>query len=124
MFEAHGQDAFVDLVKLRQLQEVYEQRGAIVYGEVLPASLLALQRRGQLQSAGFHFKGEPQVFLNLDLISGMKYVHLLTENSLVKVGVLRKIFRKLGVYPYNGVNGAGTMQPLNKALSVFISPIL
>ena len=65
-------------------------------------------------------------FLNLDLVSGMKYVHLLTENSLVKVGVLRKIFRKLaiGVFPYNGVNGAGMMQPLNKALSVFISPIL
>jgi len=65
-------------------------------------------------------------FLNLDLISGMKYVYLLTENSLVKVGVLRKLFRKLaiGVYPYNGVQGAGTMQPLNKALSVFISPIL
>ena len=56
----------------------------------------------------------------------MKYVYLLTENSLVKVGVLRKLFRKLaiGVYPYNGVHGAGTMQPLNKALSVFISPIL
>ena len=31
---------------------------------------------------------ENSVFLNLDLISGMKYVHLLTENSLVKVGVL------------------------------------
>ena len=43
-------------------------------------------------------------FLNLDLIYGMKYVHLLTENSLVKVGVLQKIFRFLviGVYPYNG----------------------
>ena len=56
----------------------------------------------------------------------MKYVYLLTENSLAKVGVLRKLFRKLaiGVYPYNGVNGAGTMQPLNKALSVFISTIL
>jgi len=38
----------------------------------------------------------------------------------------RKLFRKLviGVYPYNGDHGAGTMQPLNKALSVFISPIL
>ena len=50
----------------------------------------------------------------------MKYVHLLTENSLVKVGVLQKIFRQLaiGVYPYNGVNRAGTMHPLNKALSV------
>ena len=42
-------------------------------------------------------------FLNLDLIYGMKYVHLLTENSLVKVGVLRKIFRSLEIraYPYN-----------------------
>ena len=56
----------------------------------------------------------------------MRYVYLLTENSLANVGVLRKLFRKLaiGVYPYNRVNGAGTMQPLNKALSVFISPIL
>ena len=27
-------------------------------------------------------------FLNLDLISGIKYVHLLTDNSLVKVSVL------------------------------------
>jgi len=66
------------------------------------------------------------VFLNLDLISGMKYVYLLTVNSLAKVGVLRELFRKLAIciYPYNGVNWAGTMQPLNKALSVFISPIL
>ena len=38
------------------------------------------------------------VFLNLDLISGMKYVHLLTENSLGKVGVLRKIFRFLQIH--------------------------
>ena len=70
-------------------------------------------------------RGTP-VFLNLDLISGMKYVYLLTEISVAKVGVLWKLFRKLaiGVYPYNGVTGAGTMQPLNKALSVFISPIL
>ena len=36
------------------------------------------------------------VFLNL--ISGMKYVHLLTENSLVKVGVLQKIFRFLEIH--------------------------
>ena len=36
--------------------------------------------------------------LNLDLISGMKYVHLLTESSLVKVGVLRKIFRFLEIH--------------------------
>ena len=73
-----------------------------------------------------NLKGELRFFLNLDLISGMKYVYLLTENSLAKVGVLRKLFRKLaiGVYPYNGVHGAGTMQPLNKVLSVFISPIL
>ena len=35
---------------------------------------------------------------------------------------LRKL--AIGVYPYNGVNWAGTMQPLNKALSVFILPIL
>jgi len=30
---------------------------------------------------------ENSVFLNLDLVSYWKYVHLLTENSLVKVGV-------------------------------------
>ena len=77
---------------------------------------------------GFFLLKENSVFffLNLDLISGMKYVYLLTENSLAKVGVHRELFRKLaiGVYPYNGVHGAGTMQPLSKALSVFISPIL
>ena len=50
----------------------------------------------------------------------MKYVYLLTKNSLVKVGVLRKLFRKLAIGVYNGVHGAGMMQPLNKALSVFI----
>ena len=59
----------------------------------------------------------------------MKYVHLLTENSLVKVGVLRKIFRFLtiGVYPYNGKEQGienTASKYLNKALSVFISPIL
>ena len=34
----------------------------------------------------------------------MIYVYLLTENILVEVGVLRKIFRSLEirVYPYNG----------------------
>ena len=33
----------------------------------------------------------------------MKYVYLLTENSLVKVSVHRKIFRllEIRVYPYN-----------------------
>jgi len=41
---------------------------------------------------------ENSVFINLDLISGMKYVYLLTENSLVKVGVLRKIFRFLEIH--------------------------
>ena len=30
---------------------------------------------------------------NLDLNSGMKYVYLLTENSLAKVGVLWELFR-------------------------------
>jgi len=47
---------------------------------------------------------EKFVFLNLDLISGIKYVYLLTNNSLVKVSVLRKIFRllEIRVYPYNG----------------------
>lgn len=45
MFQAHGEDALVDLVELHQLQEVYEERQAIVHGEVLPASLFTLQRR-------------------------------------------------------------------------------
>lgn len=44
VFQAHGQDAFVDLVELNQLQEVNEERQSIVYGEVLPASVFALQR--------------------------------------------------------------------------------
>ncbi len=48
MFEAHRKDALVDLVELHQLQEVYEERQAVVHGEVLPASLFALQRRGQI----------------------------------------------------------------------------
>ena len=44
------------------------------------------------------------VLLNLDLISGIKCVHLLTNNSLVKVGILQTLFRSLEicVYPYNG----------------------
>jgi len=49
-------------------------------------------------STKWEFKGELRVFLNLDLISGMKYVHLITENSLVKVGVLQKIFRFLQIH--------------------------
>ena len=36
-------------------------------------------------------------FLNLDLITDIKYVQLLTDNSLVKVSVLRKIFRFLEI---------------------------
>lgn len=44
MLQAHGQDAFVDLVELDQLQEVNKERQAVVYGEVLPASVFALQR--------------------------------------------------------------------------------
>lgn len=44
VFQAHGQDPFVDLVELNQLQEVNEECQAIVYGEVLPASVFALQR--------------------------------------------------------------------------------
>ena len=66
------------------------------------------------------------LFLSLDLISGIKYVYLLTDNILLNVGVLRTLFRSLEIriYPYNGVNGAEMMQPLNKTLCVFISPIL
>lgn len=44
VLEAHGQDAFVDLVELHELQEVNEERHAVVYGEVLPASVFALRR--------------------------------------------------------------------------------
>ena len=35
---------------------------------------------------------------NSGIFKPMKYVHLLTENSLVKVGVLRKIFRFLQIH--------------------------
>ena len=45
----------------------------------------------------FYLKGNSGIF-NLDLISGMKYVHLLTERSLVKVSVLWKIFRFLEIH--------------------------
>lgn len=44
VFQAHRQDAFVDLVELDQLQEVNKERQAVIYGEVLPASVFALQR--------------------------------------------------------------------------------
>lgn len=44
VLEAHRQDAFVDLVELHKLQEVNEERQAVVYGEVLPASVFTLQR--------------------------------------------------------------------------------
>lgn len=46
VFEADGEDALVDLVKLHQLQEVDEQSETVVHGEVLPAAILALQRGG------------------------------------------------------------------------------
>lgn len=49
VLEADRKDALVDLVELHQLQQVYEQSQTVVYGEVLPASLLTLQRRGQPQ---------------------------------------------------------------------------
>jgi len=39
-------------------------------------------------------------FLNLDLISGMKYVHLLTAKSLVKVDVLWTLFSSLEIRVY------------------------
>lgn len=60
VFEAHGEDALVDLVELHQLQEVDEERQAVVHGEVLPAAVFTLQRRGLSQSGGnreeMHFK--------------------------------------------------------------------
>lgn len=45
MFEAHRQDALVDLMELHQLQEVDEQRQAVIHGVVLPATVFALQAR-------------------------------------------------------------------------------
>lgn len=45
MFEAHWQDALVDLMKLDQLQEVNKERVAVVHGVVLPAAVLKLQTR-------------------------------------------------------------------------------
>lgn len=47
VFEADGQDALVDLVKLHQLKEVDEERQAVVHGEVLPAAVFALRRRDE-----------------------------------------------------------------------------
>jgi len=40
-----------------------------------------------------HWDLKENFFLKLDLISGMKYVYLLTENSLAKVGVHWELFR-------------------------------
>lgn len=45
VFKAHGQDPPVDLMELHQLQEVDEQRQAIIHGVVLPAAVFALQAR-------------------------------------------------------------------------------
>lgn len=58
VLEAHGQDAFVDLVKLHELQEVNEERHAVVDGEVLPASVFALQR-GETNEAGQGAEEDP-----------------------------------------------------------------
>lgn len=55
VFEAHGQDSLVDLVKLHQLQEVDEEREAVVHGVVLPACLLELCTPGESQSGVFFF---------------------------------------------------------------------
>ena len=60
---------------------------------------------------------------NLDLISGIKYINLLTVNSLVKVGHYLDHSRSAFIH-ITGENRALTIEPLNKALSVFISPIL
>lgn len=61
VFQAHREDPFVDLVKLHQLQKVYEQSRAVVYGVVLPPSVLKLQRkqRGEGGGSGLpsHFRG-------------------------------------------------------------------
>lgn len=43
VFEAHREDALVDLMELHQLQEVNEQRQAIIHGVVLPAAVFTLQ---------------------------------------------------------------------------------
>lgn len=47
MFEADGQDALVDLVKLHQLKEVDEERLAVIHGEVLPAAVFTLWRQDE-----------------------------------------------------------------------------
>lgn len=52
MFEAHRQDAFVDLVELHQLQQVYEERQAVVHGEILPAAVVTLRRGAQASGEG------------------------------------------------------------------------
>ena len=53
----------------------------------------------------FDLKGKFVFFcLNLDLISGMKYVLPPSDKSLTKVGILRALFRSLEIrlYQYNG----------------------
>ena len=64
---------------------------------------MATSTHSDSHTAGLDLKGEVCFFLNLDLISAIKYIHLLTDNSLVKVGVLRTLFRSLEirVYSYN-----------------------
>lgn len=42
-FEAHREDALVDLMELHQLQEVDEERQAVVHGVVLPSAVFTLQ---------------------------------------------------------------------------------
>lgn len=49
VFQAHGEDASVNLVKLHQLQEVNKQSDTVVHGVVLPAALLALDTHTQTE---------------------------------------------------------------------------
>lgn len=66
VLEAHGQDAFVDLVELHKLQEVNEERQAVVYGEVLPASVFTLQRGEDGGSESQNLLANRALFLQTD----------------------------------------------------------
>lgn len=56
VFEAHGQDPLVDLMELHQLQEVDEQRQAVIHGVVLPATVFALRTRTKAVGTHGHFQ--------------------------------------------------------------------
>lgn len=78
MFQAHGQDPLVDLVKLHQLQQVDEQRQAVIHGVVLPAAVFALPATKTSESAGWRLDvkgkgagtyGDDEVVFGLELVA-------------------------------------------------------